>query len=281
MDVNFITEFTLFMQYARDNGLTCRERMLWVALFYCANDRARYNGTTQTYDWPEGFIPVSNGELQIYGGLDKRSVETLRNSLKQRGLIDFAPGQRNKRPPSYRINYLSASVGYKTVPNYDPNNVPKSVPNAAPKTVPNAVPNPLANKININKDRGRAGKDASDDDSCQNEERGARAELKAAASRGIRQHFGRPAAEEEAKRLARMAEAYGQSPEMLQLALQVAAANGARDPLAYCGTIFAEWDAEQVRSEADYDEYQLSRDGGGWGMASVLQSMAKKRGESA
>ena len=48
--VNFISEFNLFMRYARNNNLSLRERMLWIALFYIANDRATYNEQTQEYD---------------------------------------------------------------------------------------------------------------------------------------------------------------------------------------------------------------------------------------
>ena len=140
--VNFISEFNLFMRYARNNNLSLRERMLWIALFYIANDRATYNEQTQEYDWPDGFIPVSNGELNLYCCLDKRGIDTLRNSLKQRGLIDFTPGLKNKKTPTYRLCYLSVNVGYKNVPNDVPNNDTNSVPNTVPNAVPNTVPNP-------------------------------------------------------------------------------------------------------------------------------------------
>ena len=90
--VNFVSEFNMIMRYARNNGLSLRERMLWIALFYIANDRAIYNERTEEYDWPDGFISVSNGELNLYSCLDKRGIDTLRNSLRQRGVIDFTPG---------------------------------------------------------------------------------------------------------------------------------------------------------------------------------------------
>ncbi|MBQ8201645.1 MAG: hypothetical protein IJZ74_07755 [Clostridia bacterium] len=44
--VNFVSEFIAIMRYARDYSLTLRERMLWIALFYAANDRAVYNEHT-------------------------------------------------------------------------------------------------------------------------------------------------------------------------------------------------------------------------------------------
>lgn len=143
--VNFVAEFNLLMRYARNNGLSLRERMLWIALFYIANDRATYNEQTKDYDWPDGFIPVSNGELNLYCCLDKRAIDTLRNSLKQRGLIDFTPGLKNKRNPAYRLNYLSVNVGYKNVPNDIPNNDTNNTPNNAPNFVPNDVPNHAPN----------------------------------------------------------------------------------------------------------------------------------------
>ena len=154
MKVNYVDELNTFMRYARSNALTGRERLLWIALFTIANERATYNAMTKEYDWPGGFFPVPNGELGLQSTLDKRGIETVRNSLKQRGLIDFQPGQK-KKPPEYRMNYLSVGIGYKIVPNDVPNNVPNRVPNDAPIRVPNDVPNRVPNSaplyIDINK----------------------------------------------------------------------------------------------------------------------------------
>lgn len=133
--VNFVSEFNSIMRYTRDYSLSLRERMLWIALFYIANDRAVYNEQTSEYEWPDGFIQVSNGELNLFCCLDKRAIETLRNTLKQRGVLDFQPGVKNKRNPAYKLNYLT--VGCKNVPN----NVPSGASNNAPNPVPNPVPN--------------------------------------------------------------------------------------------------------------------------------------------
>lgn len=138
--VNFVDEHNLFMRYARNNQLSGRERLLWMALFSIANDRANYNAHTKTFEWPDGFFPVTNGELSLHSTLDKRGIESVRNQLKQRGLIDFKSGNRNSRPPEYRIRYLSIDVGYKTVPNDAPNCVPNEVPKEVPKDAPNSVP---------------------------------------------------------------------------------------------------------------------------------------------
>lgn len=151
--INYIDEFNLFMRYARNYQLSGRERLLWIALFTIANDRAIYNAQTREYEWPADFFPVPNGELSLHSTLDKRGIESVRNNLKQRGLIDFHPGSRNTRPAEYKINYLSVNVGYKTVPNDVPNNVPNdvpnNVPNYAPNTTPNDVPNSAPLLINI------------------------------------------------------------------------------------------------------------------------------------
>lgn len=132
-NVNFVDEFTVFMRYAASNQLTGRERLLWVALFTIANSRAVYNAETQKYDWPGGFIPIPNNEMSLHSTLDKRGIESVRNQLKQRGLIDFHPGFKNKRPAEYKLNYLSLDVGHKIVPNNAPNNAPKDDTNNAPK----------------------------------------------------------------------------------------------------------------------------------------------------
>ena len=136
--VNFVSEFNSIMRYARDYSLSLRERMLWLALFYIANDRAMYNEQTQEYEWPDGFIQVSNGELNLYCCLDKRAIETLRNTLKQRGVLDFQPGVKNKRNPAYKLNYLT--VGCKNVPNNVPSGASNNGPNYVPNPVPSAAP---------------------------------------------------------------------------------------------------------------------------------------------
>mgnify|MGYP004666311287 CR=1 FL=1 len=143
--VNFVSEFNLFMRFARNNNLSLRERMLWIGLFYIANDRAIYNDQTKDYEWPDDFMLVSHNELNLYCCLDKRGIEAVRNQLKQRGLIDFRPGVKNKSNPAYKINYLSPDVGYKNVPNDAPNHVPNYVPNDVPNHVPNHVPNTAPN----------------------------------------------------------------------------------------------------------------------------------------
>ena len=107
MQINFVKEFDSFMRFAKNEGLSVRERMFGIAMLYIYNERAKYNPQSQSYEWPEGFIPVSHDEINLFAALDKRAVETIRNTLKQKGYIEFTPGMRNKRVPMYKINFLS------------------------------------------------------------------------------------------------------------------------------------------------------------------------------
>ena len=154
-NVNYVAEFEAFMRYAEDNLLSGRERLLWIALFHSANRRKSWNAQTGQYEWPDGFFVVTNDALHSNACLDKRGVADMRNSLKQRGLIDFIKGEKNKAHPQYKINYFTVgnSVGSENVPNHVPNNVPNDVPNHVPNNTP-TIPPTAPQYININTDTG-------------------------------------------------------------------------------------------------------------------------------
>ena len=157
--INFVREFGLMMEEARKEYLGCRERMLWIALFYIANDRAKYNPQTQTYEWPAEFFQVSHQELDLYCKLNKKAVLELRNHLKQKGYIDFTKGERNAEKPMYKLNYLSlrdfgGENGTKEGTNMYPNNTHKEGPNMYPNSIHKEGPLYYKYKqgININPD---------------------------------------------------------------------------------------------------------------------------------
>lgn len=110
--VNFVEQFNYFMLYARRNKLTSYERTFYLGLFYCANDLARQ---TENYEWPDDYFPVNNVELSGWTGFDERAIRNTRNSLKQKGLLDFRKGDGRKSDPEYCIYYLQ-KIGYKIVP---------------------------------------------------------------------------------------------------------------------------------------------------------------------
>lgn len=101
--VNFVREYRRFIRYASDNKLTASERLLWYALMEIMNEEADGN------DWPDGFIRVSNGRVLMY--CNPMGIDTMmraRNGLKQRGLIDFQAGSKNRENPAYKMHYLCA-----------------------------------------------------------------------------------------------------------------------------------------------------------------------------
>ncbi len=99
--VNYVREHMRFIEYASDEGLSSGERLVWYALMHIINGRA------QGSIWPEGFIRIANDRLLALYPMQLGAVIMARNSLKQRGLIDFIPGSRNKRAPAYKINFFS------------------------------------------------------------------------------------------------------------------------------------------------------------------------------
>ncbi len=243
--VNFVSEFNMFMRYARDNSLSLRERMLWIALFYVANDRATYNEQTQEYEWPDGYIQVSNNELNLYCCLDKRAVETLRNTLKQRGLIDFIAGQKNKRNPAYKINYLSVNVGYKIVPNPPPNNAPNDDPNTPPFY-----------KYNIESGINAGIKHAFSDDEEDGDDPAdlVYARVRERVQKAYQHNFGALPTTTELDLMTRCIEA-SYLGEVATEVINTTASASPRNRLAYLREVCNTWAYEWIRTEADLIEY--------------------------
>lgn len=253
--VNFVAEFNALMRYARDKDLPMRERMLWIALFYIANDRAVYNEQTHDYDWPDDFMLVSNGELNMYTNLDKRAIETLRNQLMQRGLIEFVPGKKNKRNPAYKIHYLSVNVGYKIVPNTPPNYVPNDAPNNDPNDDPNTATNPSPFS-KYNKDSGIEG----NKDVLPEEEEDTDNDLRTYARvRGVIQGeyqaaFRQPPTEPELEDMTRSIVLLN-LVEVADRAVEATAKAAPKNRLAYFKQVCIDWSNQYIRTREDLSEY--------------------------
>ena len=106
--VNYVREHMRFIEYASDEGLSSGERLVWYALMHIINGRA------QGSIWPEGFIRIANDRLLALCPMQLGAVIMARNSLKQRGLIDFIPGSRNKRAPPTKS--ISSPPNFRPIP---------------------------------------------------------------------------------------------------------------------------------------------------------------------
>lgn len=158
--VNFVAEMRAIMDRCRKECLGANERLLWIALFWLANDRAREN-ESNAWDWPDDFFPVNNAELCIHCPLEKRKVLEARNRLKQLGVIDFKPGKNNMDAPRFKMFYQSSMQRCNNAPLERTATVPAFVPHTVTATVPDAVPinvNPkdiyITNKHNDNDNQG-------------------------------------------------------------------------------------------------------------------------------
>ena len=129
--INPMSEIRAIAETCRRKCLPANARLLWRVLFDCANDRQERNAETDTYDWPEDFFPITNDELKTNSALEKRALLEARNTLKEIGVIDFIPGENNRRPARYKIRYLTGQrnkyvPAHRTaaVPVHDPEDVP-------------------------------------------------------------------------------------------------------------------------------------------------------------
>lgn len=259
---NFVEQFRLFMEYARKNSMHSRECMLWVSLFYLANEEATYNADTQTYEWPDEFFEVSNGELNSYGRFDKQAVESLRNRLKQRGLIDFIKGNRNSTAPMYKIHYF-VKAGNKIIPNIHSkehakehaNNTPNPTPNIHSNNMPTVLPTlpPLYKNINNNipGDINEGLKDEEEDATTNPSVQLARARVRRAWVKG----FGKEPTPGAVERIAREALEYEFDLELIEECIRRTALRGADDPVGYILTCLDDWMFRGIYTVEQFRDY--------------------------
>lgn len=72
--------------------------------------------------------------------------------------------------------------------------------------------------------------------------------------------FGRNPTPGEASRILRTAALLGAATDMVVLAVEIAAENGAENPAAYVKTILAEWHDEHVTNMEEYEDYKFMAD---------------------
>lgn len=83
--MNYIKELRAFYDYTLYNGVSTGEVALWYTLMSINN----------RLGWLDEFT-VSNLVLQQATSLSRSGLDSARNGLKQRGLIDYRPGKANR-----------------------------------------------------------------------------------------------------------------------------------------------------------------------------------------
>ena len=247
--VNYVREHRRFIRYASDNSLTASEKLLWYALMEIFNEEAEGNV------WPDEFIRISNDRVLYWAhpmGMD--TMIRARNGLKQQGLIDFKPGNKNKASPAYRICYFYPESNSQNTNNMGNNIGDNMVGNIGNNIQDNMRDNMGDIYININKDlyNNQNGKEDDDDE----DDRARAGEIGEAFAR----NFGRAAYPAEISRLASYGRMTRFSAEMIVRAIGRAAEEGAQKPVQYVLSILEDWKAEHVMQPHQIDEYRVEED---------------------
>ena len=264
--INFVAEFRAIMETCRRDSVPGRTRLLWIALFYLANDRAQEDEQTGAWEWPDEFFPVNNYELATHCPLEKRAILEARNRLKQMGVIDFKAGDNAMKPAKYRIKYLSVSQWCKNAPQHAPQEAPQHAPQEAPQHAPQGAPY----YININRDKGtNPGKCDEDDDDEDVIRAGAREEDDPITDRAKREgdicaafarFVGRRPYPAELEKLVWCSHAMRFLPVMAAKAIEIAAGSGAEKPAQYAMKILEDWKNNDVMQPHQISGYQWDED---------------------
>lgn len=305
--INYVREHIRFMEYATDEHLTASERLLWYALMHCMNMRA------QGKVWPEEFIRISNERLLSYCPMKYDTMAAARNSLKQRGLIEFIKGDKNKQSPSYRIIYFYPE--YAAPDTVSDGDYPTSIPEKSDYMGGNMGDNMGGNMgdnmggntggnigdYSINYKEKRKEYVYSDEKRTDDEEEELRARARAdesgdlsprlieraraEAARSWLASFGRAATPQQLDGLAWRCAALGFGEGVLAEAIQRAALAGAASPFDYVNQLLSDWDGHNVRTVEDCGRYAAFYDAsrgkrpGGMTVLEGLEGMNAMRSE--
>ena len=265
MQVNYVREHERFIEYAADERLTPNEQLLWYALVHIFNQRAEGN------EWPDGFIRITNDRMFTYLPIKWDAMARARNSLKQRGLIDFRNGSRNKAAPEYKVNWFYPSCYPLKTDNTGGNTGGNEWGNTGGNDRGSTGGIIYKHKQGINQNQRhmdeddddaddiRAGADVreSDVDEDPIADRDERVRLIVG---GFSRTFGRLPYPAEGERLTVASWRMGFSTEMVYLAMKKAAGNGARNPVELTCSILEEWRDAEVRTPYQAEQYQVEYD---------------------
>lgn len=265
MQVNYVREHERFIEYAADERLTPNEQLLWYALVHIFNQRAEGN------EWPDGFIRITNDRMFTYLPIKWDAMAKARNALKQRGLIDFRNGSRNKTAPEYKINWFYPPCYPFKTDNTGGNEGGNEGGNTGGNEggSPGGIYNKHKQGVNVNQremdeddddaDDIRAGAGTREGDAGEDPivDRDERVRLIVG---GFSRAFGRLPYPAEGERLTVASWRMGFSTEMVYLAMRKAAENGARNPVELTCSILEEWRENEVRTPFQADQYQVEYD---------------------
>ena len=262
MFVNYVREINAFHRYANVNFLGSSERLLWFGLMDYIN--LHYASGSE---WPGDFISIPNKGILSHVPFGEDALTEARSRLKQRGLIEYLPGKKNKEAPKYRIHYFSMelSTGYQQNVGTDypektgnvPGNVPGNMPGNMPGNIPGNVPGSHP-YINLNVTPRNPKPNVTPDDEEEEAEERAREEAVAVIDSAFRESYGRSATIAEANILAlRYCRSGMTEPEVLREAVREAAQHGAKNPAIYARRILSDWDGDYIRTVQDLNEWQV------------------------
>ena len=248
--VNYVREHTRFIEYATDENLTSGERLLWYALMHIMNMHAQGNV------WPEDFIRINNDRLLSYCPMKYDTLLKARNSLKQRGRIEFIKGDKNKASPAYRMVYFqpmdAERDGAESIPNNPGNNGVYTGGNAGVYAGDNNGVY-TGDFILNDKERDRNRNVQEDDEELS---RG-----RAEAREAWKTHFGAIPTPAMVERLALFRGGpRGFCEGVIDMAVQFAALRSAEDPFAYVLSTLSDWTGKGVRTVSEAEEYAALHD---------------------
>ncbi|MFR6026317.1 MAG: DnaD domain protein [Christensenellales bacterium] len=270
MFVNYVREINAFHRYANVNFLGSSERLLWFGLMDYIN--LHYASGSE---WPGDFISIPNKGILSHVPFGEDTLTEARSRLKQRGLIEYLPGKKNKEAPKYRIHYFSMELSTgcqqnvgtdypeKTgnVPGNMPGNMPGNIPGNIPGNVPGNMPGNVPGSqpyINLNVTPRNPKPNVTPDDEEEEAEERAREEAVAVIDSAFRESYGRSATIAEANILAlRYCRSGMTEPEVLREAVREAAQHGAKNPAIYARRILSDWDGDYIRTMQDLNEWQV------------------------
>ena len=245
--VNYVRENIAFMEYASDERLSASEQLLWHALIHLMNQRA--NGS----DWPEGFVSIPNARILFYAPFGEDTLTNARNRLKQRGLIDYIPGKKNKQAPQYKMTYFCAelSTGNEqnvgSLPEISGNFGGNIRGNTGGNIRGNAGGNPYGINVNLYGNPNRS-PNAYEDDAAAAADTAAYGALEQCVKSVFRQEIGRDALPAELRRIVMVALTLSMDQEVVTQAIGHAANMGARNPGAYVTEVMRQWDKQGIHT---------------------------------